>query len=396
MTSPADPDPIDVVAFGVGSFFFEIPSATVPTIEVRNPKGVISGEEYSRRVRNALESIPSLEDVQVSEASSLVLYYHEPWKASPAWQPHDHGPHPSGPLIPHFADLTISFKAHIPYRVQSTFMGVAETEDFLVDIQCQDGFPVVFIHGEGLGIDQRPSASIVVVREFLRSEFRQRKEQMDGVIFCDLGPTPFHAECYVLSDEASSSEFRFDWKHSASRYSTLLMYYPPNDYSTADEAYQEIKHQIAVDLSEYYSFTNLANIQRDKWSYIDFQLSELARTYYSPGLVAAFRRGFLNGRTARRLSLEVLEAEADVGSMMRAAEAVTQQLEGGDHLPAFRDAYVKRVEGSSAAAPGRVREIVAFFDTMHSRTMNTVTVVVSSLLGGIVGAAITALASRGK
>jgi hypothetical protein len=390
--------------FAVGCLFFEIPDAKVPAFDKMPAFDVATDEfltpkQYVEKIRDALEEIPSIDNISITEPTSYVGSGSYSWMIAPQFGPHRVGPHPGGPPFPHFGNGYIGFDVHVPARMQEQLIfGRASSvgmEDFRVEIFFGIGFPVTYIvpiltSTEGLALS--PSTMIVLVREFLVEEFRRRLKDSE-VTFCFLGPSPLWADCYI---EPGGDEKPLDYSIHRKRvgYNTLTFRYSRENFADALSAYRQIQNLTRRDLAAYYTLQNNQNQLHMKWSAIDEQLALLVELHRNIGVQSFAKRMLVGGRQSRQLMLKILDAEAESAIVIRRASETISSVRSGSELPAFLDWLEVQLEDMKGHEPPQIPRVVSFLDKAHERTSQTVVLLASSTLGGIVGAAITALVSK--
>jgi hypothetical protein len=387
---PSWTDSADTIAFGIGCFLFEVPTAEDP-----DPGGTIySLSDYVRDVRKALEQLPT-----ISNLSGEMPYLHSiglhryPWNPGTGYVPHAKGPHPGGTIRPSVGGGGFTFDIHVPARWQeSTFGGYVGTEDFRVDHRFADGFPVTFISMAPGTKTRQPASFIVAVREFLESEFDKRREDTKPLMFCTIGPSPMWVECFVLPFEGAANNLEVVTVPSRG-YDDIYFRYSPDAFDGPAQAYSRIKNSIQHELSLYYQIVNDETDVFRSWTSIDADLASLVALHKASGVRRAIQRAFTAGRLARALSLSILEQDSEVISLLKRTDDAIERMYANNDLPAFQSMLLKHREHIASVARPRAADIVSFLDTVHARSIQAGLLVASSLLGGVAGAAITAVAS---
>lgn len=382
------------VSFAVGSLFFEVPDAKVPTFGEIS-RDYLTPQQYVEKVRRALETISAIDNVVVETPQSYSGRLESPWEIPHIFGPHKSGPHPGGAIVPHFSTGYIGFTLHVPSRMQSDLLFrsklPAEAENFRVDIHYSGRFPVAFVSPTDPIILDRPSTALILVREFLEREFQHRLLDSD-VTFCFLGPSPLWANCFVEpGPEGVPSRIEYAVEQVRRGYNRLRFTYSRQLFSNGTDAFQAIQGYTVEDLGVFYFMENEMRSLQAKWHLIDLGLADLIRLHQSSGLYTAFRRTMNSGRQSRQLTLRILDAEAATTATRSYATSAVDEVRRQSELPSFLEWHEMQIGELERVGPPQVSEIASFLDAVHARTIQTFVVLVASVLGGVAGAALTLL-----
>jgi hypothetical protein len=387
----------DVTAFGVGSLFFEY-------LEDDGTSAVLdmsAAGDYFSAVSDALERLPSVDNIAITPPvfdlgrRTLIVGNSLPLLPN---LPHTSGrPHPwGGELGLPFADGRIRFDVRIPRRLQleSGFGRDAMTDTFRLDLRFTDSFPVTFVEPVGAPPEAEPTNAVAIVRDFLESEFQQHEDEFGRLTFCYLGPSPFHSDFYIrpAMDETTAGIGYVVTRSPA--YDRVDIRYARASFDTATAAYAETKLQVTPTLGLYYELVNYRNLLLSRWVNISHGADNLYALYRSTGLMAFVRRAFMAGGLVRRVSLDALEAEADLASIVKAAHDLHEREALRGVLPVVQSYLSQEIDTFPDVVPPRIAEIIALLDSLHERFSQATMLVLSSLLGGVAGAAITAIVSK--
>lgn len=386
------------VSFAVGSLFFEVPDAKVPSLG-ETSRDYLTPKEYVEKVRGALETISAIDNLVVETPQSYSGRLDSPWEIPHIFGPHKSGPHPGGAIVPHFSTGYIGFTLHVPNRMQSDLLFrsklPAEVENFRVDIHYGGRFPVAFVSPTDPVRLDRPSTALILVREFLEREFQHRLPNSD-VTFCFLGPSPLWANCVVEpGPDGISSRVEYAVEQVRRGYNRLRFSYSRQVFSNGTDAFEAIQGYTVDDLGVYYFVENEMRSLQAKWRLIDLGLADLIRLHQSPGLYAAFRRIMNSGRQSRELTLRILDAEAATAATRTYATSAIDEIRRQSELPSFLEWHEIQMGELESVGPPQVSEIASFLDAVHARTIQTLVVLVASALGGVAGAALTLLLAAG-
>lgn len=381
---------METVSFAIGCFMFETPDADLLTLD--NPSGTYRIQDWAADVKKALESIPSVDNIEIVAPTTTHGGIQHPGYL-PATEDQGDKYHNGGPFTPHPGNGRVSFRVSIPKHVQDQVtykpFGMASTK-FAVEISFNALFPVTFIVMDQP--EDQPAHAVVVVREFLRAEFRQRADKVGGVRFACLGPSPMWVDCWAaVGDETSAPSDQVTAYHVASEgYDEFTFKAGAPDVW---QAYELVKREVENEVGLFYSLIADRNLLNEQNAFIDAQLSALVALQESSGLRAWFRRLRLSGRDSTSLSLQVLEAQRFASSFLSSYREELENHYVLHPLAPFRGLIERELARQVADRRDEVREMVAILSASHAHSVQVVSVVASSLGGGIVGAAIAALAA---
>jgi hypothetical protein len=193
-------------AVGIGCFWFG------RKFTDENSEG-FSPSEHLKDIKSALESVDNVTNVQVAGSGSVTAHI---------WGAEDENYNRFFPL---YVDVVLSFDIFIPYRLQKEFaLGrTADTERFRVDINFSGVMPVAYVHYPLKGTRKDnlrrlcPSSGVVAVRKYLASKLSEHPT----VKFDSLGPSPFHAELFLIPAKANSPNAE-DLSEAGDGYKTFL------------------------------------------------------------------------------------------------------------------------------------------------------------------------------
>jgi len=387
---------LPALSFGIGCFSFEVPDADLH--DFHNPKGSYSLVDFKKDLEEALSSIPSLDNIDVSDFNTTRLGRKASWRNEIEQSLHDfphEGNHRGGDLKPQLSAGFISFTITIPIHTQKKVFAFGHPmpgTNFEVDIRFGGGMPVAFVRApEG---SLRPSMAVAIVREFLESEFEQRINAISPIRFTSMGPSPMWNDCFMIrSGKALSAPIEVTSVETHGYQQIAFLFDDASSSDSVEERYEELKDAVADELSYYYELVSRRNVVGIQRSFIEHELEQLVEIHRRSGLRAWFKRVFGGGRRANDLMLDILAAKSEISYAFRGARSEWERLRGLSPIHAFDHSFEAELgspdDGDDDA--GEVENIVSLLTERHSRDVQLVSVIVSSVLGGLVGAAITAL-----
>lgn len=373
--------------FAYCSLSFLVPKQDHYTLT--NEHGQYRMEHWARDVESALKTLPTVEDIEMGVPTGSTGF--EPGDLLQRWgldQDINRVPHTYGRFAPHPSNGYVKFKVRINQAARERVfpMGGAQSDVFSVYVNYSFGFPTAIINGEK---PEDASGDIVpIVREFLKDEFRQRAENLNGVEIAFLPPAPMWLDGQVIHDESLvSGEHRVDVIPSRG-YDILQISLPKNSSQIqAGPIATELLEQVAL----YYQTVAMGNYYGDVELSLDVFAKDLIANYRNPGARAAIRRLTSGFRSAADLQIMAVEASIDKRSGIERLESSLADLErrvGQLALRPWIDMALRDLRTSSAPEVERISTYVSD-GTGHS--IQTVAVVAAAVLGGAAGATLTAL-----
>ncbi|CAM5528964.1 hypothetical protein [Streptomyces canus] len=360
------------IAFGVGCLAFEAPGAE-------------SIDDWKTSVSFALNEIASIRDLEFHEVDRFSLHSKE---AKNSYGDTLEGLPVSG---------SMRFRISIPSRVQQDLVRgrqVGEIEDFSVFTVFDRRHPVSFVVAEGSDYSTRkPSDALVVIREFLRRELGKIKET--SVRIRRLGPTPFHAECYIIAGEGGAriSNGVAVEVQQRTGYDKFTFLYSPEGGGAAD-TYGQVVAWMTPEFALFYSVT-ADRSTRMRRSVETINLADaLSHTYSHKGIFAYIRRVLRNKRDLLTLRLAVLQCRLATVHEQRSAESRIENLYSERDVQVVRPYIDKTLGQTYDEEVDTAEKMLEILESQHTQEVQRITTFCASLLGVTVGALLTALLRR--
>lgn len=238
----------------------------------------------------------------------------------------------------------------------------------------------------------------MMVREFLAAEFEQRKDRVGPIRFKCMGPSPAWVNCTVrpgseeqwLLVEARHYPQR---GYDSVRFSVLCA--PERDVEGEVAAgYETVKDEIVQQLGIFYGLVS-NRLELDLGAaLIREDLGDLLAHQETKGIGAWAWRLRHAGKRSLLLNLALIEHTDAVDEMRRhASERLAEVAAIGD-VEAIRFLAENELRSSRTLDVKAAHEMVPLLQTAHDRAFQAVTVFAASVGGGVVGAALTAVATR--
>ncbi|GAA1648446.1 hypothetical protein [Microbacterium flavum] len=390
MTAPEETP----IWFGIGCYSFEAPGEDL--LLMQNRMGTYTVHSWAGDVEAALRMIPSIDKINLSGFHLVRGDHKSTWRDDFAMflreTSTDGGLHEGGDLRPHPSSGRIEFTVIIPEHVQRSVLPQAQVYNgtvFDVDIRYGGGMPVAFVRNVDVASDAAndPALGVAIVRQFLVAEFEQRVNAKSPIRFTFLGPSPMWTQCAVLAPNEEAEEELAVTHHDAVRYSFAAFRLKKSaQVSTTADAYRVVKDELEESLGEYYDLVSRSAALDKHQRFIEFSLEALVEVHRARGIRAWTKRLFQGNTHVNDLMLEVLAADVE----RERVEAFAERGWPGDVAQsAFGDLW--RTESSGRSHADHVKAVADLLGARQSRSTELVTVFGASLLGGVAGAALTAL-----
>jgi hypothetical protein len=299
---------MDRMSFGVGCFMFESHGTDLATID--NLSGSYRTPDWARDVRKALEMLPSVDNIHIDTPRGVKggIRQQSILEFPSGLIPSSPGLHDGGPFFPHPSSGGLSFRVSIPHHVQERMTygrPICQATLFDVDIRFEGAYPVAFVSMDGE--ENSPSTAVMIVREFLKDEFKQREKLVDPISFTCLGPSPFWVDCWVEAKDGGDENSEFDFEHTLQAgYDDLVF---TGGATSAAEQFAHVKDVVVHELGQYYAIIAERKLMSRQDMWINAQLEDLLELQESGGFRAWANKLWFAGNRSLSLSLQVLHAE---------------------------------------------------------------------------------------
>jgi hypothetical protein len=371
--------------FGIGCFGFENRSAC-PT----GADDPYSPSQYRADIEKALNSIPSINNLAVRDFNGQRISSLIDWDLGPEATADTQ--HLCTPIFrPHFSSGDISFSVTIPRRIHHDllhFKNELADETFPVRIVSTSQFPVVFIRTND---PLRGADAIQLTREFLWQELASHKGEPGDLTLAVVGPSPMHVDCLVISAPTGEGFSGVEpIRVKVPGYHKILFKCDPEKFPTQESAFNYLTSSLADELGLYYNLVNLGSLQIQRLARIHLQLTQLVDLSNARGVGATLRRVVNLGRESRRLVFSILSFESDLAEDQGYFQRIVNKHYEEHRVDAFRDYLDTELADLQNIRTRNTVEVAKLLESRQNRDLQLLALTVAPLLGGIVGAAITA------
>ena len=288
--------------------------------------------------------------------------------------------------------LRISFLLYIPKRVQLEVIEDQSghidtgTENFRVLMYGTYDAPVSYVECLNPSEDCSPSTAVRVIREYLRRELKGRHELID---FECLGPSPFHKDFYIDSEssaEQNTDEIEFNEIRMAG-YNSVRIKFAHRD-SDRDEIIA-VAHKFNQELGLFYSLVRQRRARNAAWRMLTSRWESLREiTDPSPGFFNIKRRYKIYIECKSLISQSYAFKASDAIKIQAANVQISERYAKG--LKTYFQAAIDLENNNTLELP--TQTIIDWAMHVHDTTFKgaeIVTLLVSAIVGGVVGAVIT-------
>ncbi|WP_328529567.1 hypothetical protein OG984_29145 [Nocardioides sp. NBC_00368] len=370
--------------FGVGCFHFTY----------ANTDQGITTRAWADLVKQTLLSIPSVSDVSVDCGDDPDL----------TWEPDASGDDIDdfyGDFYPNPSGACIRFAVTIPRRLHSSlFDGLGkQSERFEVVTEYGYEAPATFIYALDV-VGQRGSSGVILVREFLRKELRQRTDEL---VLRTLGPSPFHVDFVLAGVDRSSQpgvpDLLDEFGHwSLERevrpgYDVLLYGYSISRFESIDEARDVMMRDLVGEVSLFYELRLRSNRRRRDADRLVSDAGLLVGMHQRRGFWGMLTRLFRSGHTARSLGISALRAQVTSEEDAAYARAEIEDIYSGARPLAQSEKKLRNVAFEEYGPEIRnALEVVSFLEGGRSKEWEVAVLAAATALGALAGAGASLLA----
>jgi hypothetical protein len=370
-------------AFAIGCFHFGLSTEPPFTFEITN---------YLTELEEALETIPTINNIEIKckpdHHRTYEVTYVEPERLAEG-----------GHFFPH-PELDLRFDVYIPFRIQKELFPVGRdsirtyTENFRVFVYYRHFAPVTFV--ETINPSQRPdpSEAIILVREHIIRELEVVKTDIQ---FDFLGPSPFHANCYLLPiDEQDGEDPKLLTAEYRKRrgYDEIVFRYRKSFFENINDARDLLYYLIRDEVAFFYGL-KLDRVQAiNDWFEIQEILEQLLHQEEVSRVKKLLSSLFLRGIRIRTLFTKTVEFEVDnilKDSLRRTSYSNVYSKDE----PKFFQEYVDRELKDKTAYPTKQTiELAGFLEGQRSKKIELITLLLAAIIGGALGSLLTLILSR--
>ena len=370
-----------MTSFGIGCFHFGLKKKTAEQI---------SASEYIGLVKSSLETIKSISSVTIRDKPSDGQEKHEIPNPIPRLQEGEG-------CFPNLETFDLSFDIYIPFRVQAEILEISEsilrtrtgTERFRFNLQNCYSNPVGFVECLGAARESSPSDAVVLMRRFLQKELEPTE-----ICFECLGPSPFHADFFLLPKQVQGtnsrqqrSPFECEQVHQQG-YDEVVFSYDKRAYQVDDEAKEDLFHELCNEIDLFYQIKSLESQNRNQWTDIEGKIVKLLELQQAPGLKGRWSRLTKRGKIID----EIVCALCEFNSTKLFQDSSINEDYGSSYKADihFLKHYIdQEIKNRQTFPTKEIAELTKYLEGRHSKSWEMIVVLIAAILGGIIGGLVT-------
>ncbi|MBB4141905.1 hypothetical protein [Rhizobium rhizoryzae] len=278
-------------------------------------------------------------------------------------------------LYPSLGDSVLSFNIMIPHRLQvellSGWRGPLRSENFKVTLFHYEGMPIAIVKPELL--EESPSIAVSMIWKHIRRNWTSAEIQ-----FSMLGPSPFHGDFFVHSDDEPVEKLIYSEQYG---YDRIDIYVPTSVNKEMIEDF--IIYRIRKDISLYYYLINRRNIMFDSFRGIVNKIdTKLENEDKNPRVSGFFSRVKFD---AYRSLIHIDQLDSSIQSLDQHRRDVSKSIEqlfGESFLAVKNEGVIQELKDIPLRS---YKNIISTIKERSAAKTNNVTIVVAAILGVLVG-----------
>jgi len=372
------------LSFGIGCFGFGVK---------KSPPFQLRGVEYLSQLQSALEKIPTVSEIEIEAGYDFKDIVDEVKDEIPELD------ESYGFFPPPGTDLEISFELYIPARIQTQLYSPIEfetqpCEKFRVTVRNSYYFPLTFVELLEDKTEYLPSSGVVVVRKFLEKQFEEIGSEF--IRFESLGPSPFHADFMLCKDSENERKalhgFRCDLVQQHG-YDQITFYYNASYFDTLASARDALFYELENEIALFYKIVHSDLMRMDAWDALNNRVESVLLEQKQKGIFRICLNLARNYRELHDTAIELCQFEAsELGDKVE-AERDFKSLFLDTATPFLEPCLKKQIESSYTYPCSQTRDILALLETRRSNLIEAIIVLISAILGGVIGSLITFFAA---
>jgi len=375
------------LSFGIGCFHFGIKK--IPPFKFK-------GSEYIKELRTALQSISNIDNINIYCDDEF-----KNWSTDLIQELPNIGE--GNGFFPKPMYMDIEFDVYIPFRIQKQLFEKSAsfletfTERFKISLHYTYHFPVTFIEPVNPSQKSTPSDAVVIVREFLEQEFKSSKS--DYIQFEYLGPSPFHADCYIQPGE-TKDDSNVDWKFQAKiypqkySYNEIVFYFNPGILEKAEEAKEVIIEEIQGELGFFYNIVQLEVVKMHDWEKIEKLVEDLVSAQRMTG-VKGFLKKFVLSKRINEAFTSIAEFESDEIFFNSIKQKDYRDIYSDKKIETYFQSYIDNEIKEQLTYPTKQTfQLISFFERRRIKNIENFMILISAVIGGVIGSLLTILLSK--
>lgn len=382
------------ISFGIGCFHFGVKE---------QPPFKFEASEYTKQLVAALESISNINNIDI-DYDDIFENYSTNITEELCNINKGYGFFPA----PQF--MRIEFDVYIPFRIQEQLIfqyGTKQrgqklqpletfTEKFKVFINYTYYFPVTFVEPIDPSAQSTPSNAVEIVRNFLKHEFESSK--INYIQFGCLGPSPFHADCYIYQEDAGSNSkesalFRVN-RCAMQGYDIIKFYYNPSYFERLHDAKKEVMLGIQIELGFFYNLKQLEVVKMDEWEQITDLVDQLIATQRTGNIMSIIEKPFKRWKLINEAVTSLAQFKSKGVSLENFIQQSYRNIFNDTEEHNFQYYIDNEIENRSTYPTNEIYQLFSFFENRSLKRAEMLIVLIAAIIGGGIGALLTMLVSQ--
>lgn len=279
-------------------------------------------------------------------------------------------------IYPSFNYGTIKIKLVIPFRLQKEYLGsfgdALETEELIISIVYNRHEPVAFVRTDQI-IDN-PSKAVIIAWKHMRKNWTDS----DHIQFCMLGPSPFHADFFVLKNTEKKNYVELNRRYGYDDINIHVNSEIKKDVPLEDFIHFRLKDELCLFYGTIW--------KRNTLNYEFLQVETDVNRFFSSELEN--KRGLFtkkNNFDAYRALIRLEKIDADIQSIdrefKREREVIVQKL-GESSLDVITESYIDELKEIPIT---QYRNIITTLKERHSTNSTNKATIISAFIGVFIG-----------
>ncbi|MBA7492338.1 hypothetical protein ES702_02888 [subsurface metagenome] len=376
------------LSFGIGCFHFGI-KKTSPF--------KFKGSEYIKELRTALQSISNIDKIDIRYLDEF-----KNWSFDLAPQELPNIGEGKG-FFPKPWYMVIGFEMYIPFRIQAKLLGRKAlsletfTERFKISLHYAYHFPVTFIEPVNPSQESDPSTAVKLVREFLEQEFKSSKS--DYIQFEYLGPSPFHANCYIQPGETKDYNnvgWEFQAKiYSQEGYNEVVFYFNPGIFTKAEKAKEIIKEKIQHELGLFYKIVQLEVVKMHNWERIEKLTEDLVSIQRITWVKSFLKKVFILPKHINEAFISIAEFESDEIFFNSTIQNDYRYFYSDKKVDTYFQSYIDNRIKEKLTYPAKQRfQLISFFEGRRIKSVENFVIFITAIISAVIGGVIVVLLTK--
>lgn len=367
----------DLIPFGIACFHFGI---------AKEPPFRYSNQLYITELNKVLASIPNIEKISITDIDISTSPQDISEKIPDLCE--------EGGFFPNLFSGKIEFILRIPRRIQQQTMPFINldtgAEQFKILINYFYHMPVTFVVPLDPAEECSPANAVIVVRKFLENQFLNIKSEY--IKFEYLGPSPFHAECYIkpsIRPDRSTPGVTSLNITTEMGYDEIIFDYDTQIFKNEQNAEACIFKKIIPELAFFYGIQRMRVTKLRKWGQIEELLDNIIPKNIKKDNLERLREFISYSGKIKKLFVAIAIFEKDLIFIKEEILNDYKDIYSDRWDSYFQDFIDKAMKEDETYPTNQLIQLLNYLESNRAKNMELLTMFFSAIVGGIIGALIT-------